>query len=44
MNVNALLTILIGVLFIINPGQTGRMIAMIAGAAVLPAGMSDLIR
>lgn len=44
MTVNALLTIIIGILFIINPGGTGTVIAKVAGAAILIAGIADIIR
>lgn len=41
---NALLTILIGILFIANPGRSGILIAAIAGAVILISGIIDVIR
>lgn len=44
MTVNAVLTIVIGILFVLNPGGTGSTIALIAGIAILLSGISDIIR
>jgi len=44
MTVNAVLTILIGILFVLNPGGTGSTIALIAGIAILVSGIGDIIR
>ncbi len=41
---NTILTILIGLLFIINPGGSGILIATIAGAFILISGIVDVIR
>ncbi len=37
-------SILLGILFIVNPGGTGKVIAVIAGFAVLIAGIADFVR
>ncbi|MCD7842512.1 MAG: DUF308 domain-containing protein [Lachnospiraceae bacterium] len=44
LTVNAVLTILIGVLFVLNPTGTGGTIALIAGIAILISGITDIIR
>lgn len=41
---NAVLTILIGIFFIINPGGTGRLIAIAAGILILISGIVDIVR
>lgn len=41
---NAILTILIGILFIANPGGSGILIATIAGVIILLSGVVDVIR
>ncbi len=40
----AWVSILLGAIFIINPGGTGKVIVVIAGIGVLIAGVSDIIR
>lgn len=42
--VNAVLTIVIGIFFIINPGGTGRLIALAAGILILVAGIVAIVR
>ncbi|MCD8104854.1 MAG: DUF308 domain-containing protein [Lachnospiraceae bacterium] len=42
--VNALLTVLVGILFVLNPAGTGGTIALIAGIAILISGIGDIIR
>ncbi len=42
--VNAVLTIVIGIFFIINPGGTGRLIALAAGILILAAGIVAIVR
>ncbi|MCD8046807.1 MAG: DUF308 domain-containing protein [Clostridiales bacterium] len=37
-------SILLGILFIVNPGGTGKVIAVIAGIVVLIAGITDIVR
>ncbi|MCD8346360.1 MAG: DUF308 domain-containing protein [Lachnospiraceae bacterium] len=44
MTVNAILTMLVGILFILNPAGTGETIALIAGIAILISGIVDIIR
>ncbi|MCD7736080.1 MAG: DUF308 domain-containing protein [Lachnospiraceae bacterium] len=44
MTVNAILTIFIGVLFVLNPGGTTGTIALIAGIAILVSGIVDIVR
>ncbi|MCD7818806.1 MAG: DUF308 domain-containing protein [Lachnospiraceae bacterium] len=44
MTVNAILTIFIGILFVLNPGGTGSTIALIAGIAILVSGIGDILR
>ncbi len=44
MGVNALLTIFIGILFIVNPGGTTALIATVAGIVILVMGIADVIR
>ncbi|MCD7812966.1 MAG: DUF308 domain-containing protein [Lachnospiraceae bacterium] len=44
MTVNAFLTMLVGILFVLNPGGTGSTIALIAGIAILLSGIVDIIR
>ncbi len=44
MTLNAILTILVGILFIANPGGSGKLIVTAAGAIILCAGIIDIIR
>ncbi len=44
MGVNTLLTILIGILFIVNPGGTTALIATVAGIVILVMGITDVTR
>ncbi|MCC8082187.1 MAG: DUF308 domain-containing protein [Lachnospiraceae bacterium] len=44
MILNAVLTILIGIFFIINPGGTGRLIGVAAGIVILISGIVDITR
>ncbi|MCD8337548.1 MAG: DUF308 domain-containing protein [Lachnospiraceae bacterium] len=44
LTLNAILTILVGILFVLNPGGTGSTIALIAGIAILLSGIGDIIR
>ncbi|MCD8013261.1 MAG: DUF308 domain-containing protein [Lachnospiraceae bacterium] len=44
LTVNAILTIFVGILFILNPAGTGETIALIAGIAILVSGIGDIIR
>ncbi|MCD8149219.1 MAG: DUF308 domain-containing protein, partial [Clostridiales bacterium] len=40
----AWISILLGAVFIINPGGTGKVIVVIAGIVLLLAGIADIIR
>ncbi len=44
MGINAILTMAVGILFIVNPGGTTAMLAWIAGLAILIMGIADVIR
>lgn len=44
MTVNAILTVFIGILFVLNPSGTGSTIALIAGIAILVSGIGDIVR
>ncbi len=40
----ACVSLLLGILFIVNPGGSGKVIAVIAGCVVLIAGITNLVR